>query len=163
MTINFKTKTLQEYLDQLSRREPVPGGGSVAALTAALGLGLISMVANYSIGRRANTVAVEKRLAKILAKSELIRRRLLELTSLDSEAYLKVSAARSLDKKAQHQAAREARAVPQEVCKLCFKAVLLTPYLAQKGNSYLLSDLEVALELLMSAFSAARIMVRINS
>jgi hypothetical protein len=39
---------------------------------------------------------------------------LLELTSLDSEAYLKVSAARSLDKKAQKQAAKEARAVPQE-------------------------------------------------
>ena len=33
MPINFKDNTLQEYLDQLSRREPVPGGGSAAALT----------------------------------------------------------------------------------------------------------------------------------
>ena len=37
MTINFKEKTLQEYLDQLSRREPVPGGGSAAALTGGHG------------------------------------------------------------------------------------------------------------------------------
>jgi formiminotetrahydrofolate cyclodeaminase len=163
MTINFKDKTLQEYLDQLSHREPVPGGGSAAALTAALGVGLISMATNYSIGRKSNTSTVEKRLAKILTCSESIRLRLLELTSLDSEAYLKVSEARSLDKKAQAQAARAARAVPQEICKLCYKALQLTPYLVQKGNPYLLSDVEVALELLMSAFNSARIMVRINS
>src|ERR1700685_2517236 len=106
MTINFKDKTLQEYLDQLSRREPVPGGGSAAALTGAMAVGLICMVTNYSIGRKANT--------KIL----------------DSEAYLKVSAARSLDKKAQREAAKFARAVPNEVCKLCYKAIQLTPYLA---------------------------------
>ena len=163
MTINFKEKTLQEYLDQLSRREPVPGGGSAAALTGAMAVGLISMVTNYSMGRKANTPAIEKRLAKILAQSEPIRLRLLELTSLDSEAYLKISAARTLDKKAQKQAAKEAKAVPQEICKLCYKAVQLTPYLADKGNPYLLSDVEVALELLMSAFYGARIMVRVNS
>jgi len=163
MPINFKDKTLQEYLDQLSRREPVPGGGSAAAYTAAMAVGLISMVTNYSIGRKANTKDVEKKLAKILVQSEPIRLRLLELTSLDSEAYMKVTAARALDKKAQKQAAKEAKAVPQEICKLCYKAVLLTPYLAEKGNPYLLSDVEVALELLMSAFYGARIMVRINS
>ena len=163
MTINFKEKTLQEYSDQLSRREPVPGGGSAAALTASLGVGLISMVTNYSIGRKTNTAAVEKRLSKILLQSEPIRARLLKLTSLDSEAYLKVSAARSLDKKAQKLAAREARAVPAEICKLCYKALQLTPYLVEKGNPYLLSDVEVALELLLSAFNAARVMVRINS
>ena len=153
MTINFKNKTLQEYTDQLSRREPVPGGGSAAALTAALGLSLISMVTNYSIGRKANTRAIEKHLSKILAKSEPMRLRLLELTSLDSEAYLK----------AQKGQTKEARAVPQEICKLCYKAVELTPYLVEKGNPYLLSDVEVAIELLISAFNSARVMVRINS
>ena len=163
MTINFKNKTLQEYLDQLSRREPVPGGGSAAALCAAMGVGLISMVTNYSIGRKSNTKAVESRLARILTHSESMRLRLLELTSLDSEAYLKVCTARALDKKAQAQAAREARAVPQEICKLCYQALQLTPYLAQNGNPYLLSDVEVALELLLSAFNGARVMVRINS
>jgi formiminotetrahydrofolate cyclodeaminase len=163
MTVNFKEKTLQDYTDQLSRREPVPGGGSAAALTAALGLGLISMVTNYSIGRKANTKAVEKRLAAIVAQSELMRLRLLELTSLDSEAYLKVTEARSLDKRAQREAAKYARAVPKEICALCYKAVGLTPYLVEKGNPYLVSDVEVALELLTSAFNGARVMVRVNS
>ena len=163
MSINFKNRTLQEYLDQMARREPVPGGGSAAALTGAMGVALISMVTNYSLGRKANTKAIEKRLTGILKQSEPMRLRLLELASLDSEAYLKVSAARSLDKKAQRKAASQARAVPQEVCQLCQKAVGLTPYLVEKGNLYLFSDIEVALELLLSAFNAARVMVRINS
>ena len=126
-------------------------------------MGLISMVTNYSIGRKSNTSAINKQLAKILAQSEPIRLRLLELTSLDSEAYLKVSAARSLDKNMQVKAAKEAKSIPLEVCKLCYKALQLTPYLAEKGNPYLISDVEVALELLMSAFNGARVMVRINS
>jgi formiminotetrahydrofolate cyclodeaminase len=161
--IDFKNKTVQEYVERLSRREPVPGGGSAAALTAALGLSLISMVTNYSIGRKANTPAVDKRLQKILIQSEPMRLRLLELVSLDSEAYLKVAAARSLDKKAQKQAAKSARAVPQEVCKLCYKAIQLAPYLVERGNPYLLSDVQVAIELLEAAFKGARIMVRVNS
>jgi len=164
MTINFRNKTLQEYLDQLSRREPVPGGGSAAALTGALAAGLISMVANYSLGRKTNTKAVQHRLVKILKSSEAIRRRLLELTSLDSQAYLSMCAAtRSLDKKAQRRSAQQALAVPREICKLCHKAILLTPFLAEKGNPHLLSDVEVAIELLTAAFSGARIMVRVNS
>jgi len=163
MPINFKDNTLQEYLDQLSRREPVPGGGSAAALTGAMALALISMVTNYSIGRKSNTKAIDQRLNKILSQSEPMRLRLLELTSLDSEAYLKVTAARNLDKAAQKKASKEAKAVPQEICKLCYKAIQLTPYLVEKGNPYLISDVEAALELLMSAFNAARIMVRINS
>ena len=31
--MNFKSKTLESYLDQLARKEPVPGGGSAAAQT----------------------------------------------------------------------------------------------------------------------------------
>ena len=163
MKIHFASKTLEEYLDQLSRKEPVPGGGSAAALSAALGAGLVSMVANYSVGRKANTKAVDRKLNNILKQSEAIRRRLLELVSLDSEVYLKVSTARSLDKKVQKQAAKAARAVPLEVCKLCYKAIDLTPFLVLEGNPYLLSDVKVAVELLMAAFNGALIMVRINS
>jgi methenyltetrahydrofolate cyclohydrolase len=163
MSINFHRQTLEVYLDQLSRREPVPGGGSAAALTAALGAGLISMVANYSIGRKSNTKAVEQRLIKILRTSETIRKRLLELTSLDSQAYLKtVEARKSGDAKAQQHANRQAAAVGREVCLLCYKTIDLIPFLIVKGNPYLVSDLEVAAELLQAGFNSSMVMVRIN-
>ncbi len=163
MSVNFKTQTLQQYLEQLSRKEPVPGGGSAAALTAALGAGLVSMVANYSMGHKANTKAIDRKFEKILKQSQAIRQRLLELTSLDSQAYLQLCAARLQDKNAQKKASQAARAVPVEVCQLCYKAVDLTPFLVAKGNPYLLSDVQVAIELLTAGFNAASVMVRINT
>ncbi len=163
MSFNFENHSLSQYLDQMARREPVPGGGSAAALTAAMGASLIAMVANYSIGRKSNTKTLEVKLAKVVQSADSARLRLLELTTLDAHAYLKVSAARKLDAKAQKAAAKEARAVPQEVCKLCYKVVQLAPLLVEQGNPYLLSDIEVAVELLAAAFNSAKVMVRINS
>lgn len=163
MKVQFSNKTLSEYIKQLSSKEPVPGGGSAAAVTAALGAGLISMVANYSIGRKNNTEALNKKFAAILEKSEVIHKRLLELSSLDSEAYLQLRASWTLDKKAQRKASKAARAVPLEICKLCYKAMDLAPFLVAQGNPHLLSDVEVAVELLTAGFNGALVMVKVNS
>ena len=162
MSLNFHRKTIQAYLDQLARREPVPGGGSAAALTAALGVALISMVANYAIGRKNNTKAVEQKLAKTLRTSETIRKRLLALTSLDAQAYLNIVQARKLNAKAQKKASQGAAGVGKEVCRLCYKALQLTPFLVTKGSSYLVSDVQAAVEFLQAAFNASMVMVKIN-
>lgn len=163
MPINFANNTLKEYLNQLSSRQPVPGGGSAAALCAAMGVGLLAMVTEYSIGRKSNTAVTNKQLEKVLAQLNPMHQRLLALTSLDAEAYLGVSQAKTLDTKAKRKASLFAKQVPQEVCQLCFKAIKLAPLLVNKGNPYLLSDVEVAIELLMAGFNGARVMVRINS
>ena len=160
--INFHQKTLKDYLDQLAARESVPGGGSAAALTASLGAGLVSMVTQYSIGRKNNTKVIEARLSKILRSSEEMRKRLLELTAVDSVAYLKGAEGRKSNVVAQKKAAREAAAVGREICKLCYKTLELTPYLVEKGNPYLVSDIEVAIELLLAGFNASMVMVRVN-
>jgi formiminotetrahydrofolate cyclodeaminase len=163
MKLHFSKKTLKMYLDQLSSKEPVPGGGSAAALTAALGAGLVSMVCQYSIGRKTNTKESDLKFKKILKQSERYRDRFLELASLDSEAYLEVCKARNLDKAAQIKASRYARAVPLEICKLCYKTLDLVPYLVDKGNPYLLSDIQVSVGLLEAGFNGAMVMVKVNS
>ena len=45
-------KRVNEFVDEVSRESPAPGGGSIAALAGALGASLASMVANLSIGKR---------------------------------------------------------------------------------------------------------------
>ena len=157
----FQRYTLKEYLDSLSAKKPVPGGGSAAALTAATGAALISMVARYSLGKGASKT-VEKKIEKTLAKSEALRERFLEYVDLDAEAYLKVVEARKGTAREKKAAARQARNVPLQVAKLCYTAVELTPFLVEKGNKYLVSDVEVAVELLMAAFHSAMINVAIN-
>ena len=43
--------TVKDYLDLLKSDAPAPGGGSVSALSAALGVGLVEMVSDLTIGR----------------------------------------------------------------------------------------------------------------
>lgn len=157
----FKDHTLEEYLGRLSTREPVPGGGSAAAMSSALGAGLIAMVTRYSLGK-GKPRTVETKLQKIVERADKIRTALLELVDGDAEAYLGVVAARKLDQKAQKAAAKKASQVPLMICRLSYEAVELTPYVVEHGNPYLMSDIEVALELLLAGYHSAIVMVKAN-
>ena len=157
----YKNHTLQEYLSCLSAHAPVPGGGSAAALAGAIGVSLISMAARYSQKGDKKKPANVK-IKRIIENSEKIRKRLIDLVDLDSQAYLGVVKARNAPKEVRKKASKKARAVPAEVCHLCYKAVQLTPFLVQKGNPNLVSDVEVAVELLLAAFNSAMINVEIN-
>ena len=74
--------TLKEYLDALASGKPTPGGGSAAALVGALGTGLLSMVANFTIGRE-KYKSVEEEIKEGLQNCERIRNRLLALVHED--------------------------------------------------------------------------------
>lgn len=152
----FKNYTLDKYLDVLASKEPVPGGGSASALAAALGAGLISMAARYSLGRK-QSPTVEKRIQRILKKSEQIRRRLLELVDLDAQAYLRVVKTRKSSSKARRQAQQASHKIPQEIGRLCYQAVELAPFLVAQGNPYLVSDVQAAVEILSGAFNASKV------
>ena len=157
----LKDHTVEKYLCLLSDKTPTPGGGSASALTAAVGAALITMAANYSIGKSGSKV-VDRRLRKIVEQSVKIRDRLIELIDLDAEAYQNVVAARRADEKIKKAALRQAAKVPAEVAKLCYKAVSLAPYLVEKGNVNLISDVQIAIEMLFSSYKSAMINVEIN-
>jgi len=157
----FRNYSLSEYTRVLSLKVPAPGGGSAAAATAALGAALLSMVANYSLGKTTSR-SNEQKIKASLKQSEQLRKRFLQLVDLDAQAYLNVVRTRGAAPAKRNAARRKAAEVPLEVCKLCYKAVRLSPVLVRYGNKHLISDVKVALELLLAAFNAARINVEIN-
>lgn len=157
----FRNYSLSEYTRVLSLKVPAPGGGSAAAVTAALGVALLSMVANYSLGKNSSR-SNEQKIKASLKVSEQLRKRFLTLVDLDAKAYLNVVKTRKAAPAKRAAARRKAAEVPLEVCKLCYKAVQLSPALVRYGNKYLVSDVKVALELLLAAFNAARVNVEIN-
>lgn len=146
--MNYKDETLKKYLDDLAGRLPAPGGGSAAALTAALGASLISMVVNFSLGKP-KYAKYENELKVTLDKSERLREELLRLVDLDAVAY-------------ESKNARDALDVPFMVARLCFAGAKLCPPLIKKGNINLISDVAVAAILLESAFACAYFNVEIN-
>ena len=151
----LKNHTLAQYLKVLSQKTPAPGGGSAAALTAALGAALLSMAARYSIGKNSSKEN-DKKLEASLRESERFKKRLCTLIDLDAQAYWKVVKA-PRGSAAKKKALAGARKVPLEVARLCCKAVSLAPFLVRRGNKYLLSDIVAAVELLLAGYKAAMV------
>jgi len=162
---------LKEYLDDLADRSPTPGGGSAAALTAATGCALISMVANYTISKTKYQEA-QGFVKDVLQISEKIRRQLMRLVDQDVEAYKKYYNAtklletdekqRQFKKDAIQAALKEAVDVPFNICKLSVELLKVCPNLAETGNPNLVSDVGVGALLLEGAFDSAALNVRIN-
>ena len=145
---NYKNQPVRKYTDDLASRLPAPGGGSSAALTAALGASLISMVVNFTLGN-AKYARYEKDLKATLEKSERLRQEFLNLVDLDVVAY----SSKNL---------RDALGVPFMVARLCFEGANIAFPLIKKGNSNLITDVVIAVILLESAFVSARFNVDIN-
>jgi formiminotetrahydrofolate cyclodeaminase len=159
--LSYKNQAISVYLNQLASRNPVPGGGSAAALVGALGAALISMAAQYSLGKGKSKKAKAK-IKSVFQQSEKLRERLLKLVDWDAEAYLKVVQTRQAAPYIKQAALKKARGVPWETCRLCYRAIQLTPDLVKSGNPHLLSDVKVAVEMLSAAFSSAMFTVEAN-
>jgi len=144
----YKDGSIKQYLDDLAAKLPAPGGGSAAALNAALGISLVSMVVNFTLGKT-KYAQYEEELRTILGNAEKLRNEFLNLVDLDVLAY-------------QSKDIRQALDVPLNVCRLCFEAIKLCPPLIKKGNINLISDVAVAAILLESAFVSANFNVEIN-
>jgi formiminotetrahydrofolate cyclodeaminase len=164
-------KNLNTFLDELASPSPAPGGGSVAALSGALGAALTSMVCNLTIGKK-KYADVEGDLKKVLEQSEQLRDQFTTLIERDTHAFNKVIEAFALPKDSEPQkalraaavrgATKEATLVPLEVMKHCIDALALAQTVASKGNAHSVSDAGVSALMLNAALEGAALNVRIN-
>lgn len=157
-------RPLKEYLDDLAAKTSTPGGGSAAALTAATGTSLMSMVANYTIGKP-EYKNVEDRVADILAQVRKLDSQLRALIDKDIAAYKRLmdglKGASGDDAKTDklYQGAMEP---PFEVCEISAKCMRLCLELARYGNKNLVTDTATAAILFDAAFFSAKFNVYIN-
>ena len=164
-------KTIHAFLDELASSSPAPGGGSVAALSGALGSALTSMVCNLTIGKK-KYADVDEEMKKVLAQAERMREQFTELVERDTHAFNKVMEAFALPRETDPQkalraaaireATKEATLVPLEVMKHCIDALALAQTVAAKGNANSVSDAGVSAIMLHAALEAAALNVRIN-
>lgn len=149
--------SIETYLSDLAARKPSPGGGSVAALGAALGVGLMSMVANYTIGNPKYKES-EKKASDILAKCEAARKIFERLVDEDADSYGKLSKImkETKDPARLEAAYKEALTPPFETCKLAAECLRLCDKLVDCANKYLITDAAIAAIYLEGAFFSAK-------
>jgi glutamate formiminotransferase/formiminotetrahydrofolate cyclodeaminase len=159
--------TLDGWIDELAGANPVPGGGSAAALAGVLSAALVAMVSRLTIGRKAYA-AVEGRAQEILGEAEAIRVELRSLVDEDAAAYTKVSDAYKIPKDDASRTARidaalvGAAQTPLATARRVGRLIALALELQQIGNKNARSDAKVAEGLGRAALAGAIENVRIN-
>ncbi|MBN1400764.1 MAG: cyclodeaminase/cyclohydrolase family protein [Anaerolineae bacterium] len=167
----FIEKRVSEFLDELASKEPVPGGGSGAALGASLAAALVSMVCNLTIGKKGYE-EVSEELAGLLERSEALRRQAADLLQADTEVYSQVMAAYRLPRKTDEQklarqeamqsALKAAAEVPLQLAECCAEIVCAALPVAEMGNPWAVSDAGVGALLAEACLRAALLNVYVN-
>ena len=164
-------KSVRDFLRELASRAPVPGGGSVAALSAGLASALTEMVANLTVGRK-GFEEVEGEMRQITQKASEYREEFLKDIDKDAEAFKKVMDAfklpkntlEEIDKRKQiiQEEFKNAALVPLEVAKDTVKLMEFIAKIVEKGNRNAISDGAVAVMMARSAILGALYNVKIN-
>ena len=158
-----KQQTLAEYLEALRSTAAVPGGGSAAAVSAALGAGLLSMVAKLS-AKKASTDHDREALSRLHPELDQLGDRLLDLSQEDIEAYRAVIEARKsgADGVDLERAYEHAAEVPLAVATAAARAMALAADVSTRAWEMTVSDLTVGNELLQAGFHGALGNVAVN-
>jgi formiminotetrahydrofolate cyclodeaminase len=117
----LKNLSIADYLAKTASGDPLPGGGSSAALNAALAAALVEMVAHLTIGRK-HFESVEVEMRAVAEKASALRRKLLQDIDRDSDSYMQVLKAFRMPKTTEAEKADRSRAV-----QAAFKHAALVP------------------------------------
>ena len=160
-----------DFVAATASKEPTPGGGAIAALTAATGAALAEMVANLTVGKKGYE-AVQTEMEVLQAKAEEIRNRMLELSQADADVFNIFMNALGLPKNtdeekaartaAIQQAYKDAAMVPFEIGELANQIFDLAELASRKGNQNLITDGIIAAINARAAVKSAFLNVRIN-
>jgi len=162
---------LRFFMDKLASKSPEPGGGSVAALTGALGAALVSMVSNLTLGKE-KYLSVQPQVEALLKESEKLRDEMQSLIQKDTEAYGALSAVYKMPKATDGEKATRAAKMQEALKKACqvpfeiglksLEVARLAERAADIGNVAAVSDAGVAVLLAQACAQSAALNVKIN-
>ena len=164
-------RSVAEFVDEVSRDTPAPGGGSIAALAGALGAALASMVANLSIGKSEFDARYEA-LCDLAERAQAAKDELVAAIDADTEAFNEVMTALQMAKDTAEQVAARSEAiragyksaarVPLRTAQSCREVLDLCRAAADLGNQAVMSDAGVGALMAYAGVQGAIHNVRIN-
>ena len=167
----LKDLGLEPFLDQLASSEPVPGGGSVAALSSALAASLGAMVANLTVGKK-NYETVSDEMQIIAEKMMTQKNHFVGMIDKDANSFDAVMKAFKLPKETDEEKAvrtaaiqdgmKYAAKVPYDVAEVTYLLFQDLKDLVVKGNMNAQTDALVATMMARTAILSALYNVKIN-
>lgn len=168
MLVNLK---ITEFLDIVASDAPVPGGGSVAALSGGIASALAEMVANLTIGKK-NYEEVEAEMKAISEKVHPFTQKFVDAIDLDANSFDEVMQAYKLPKETDEEkqarsaaiqtGMKNAASVPLETARMAFSLFEMIEAVVVRGNSNAVTDAAVAAMMARAGVLGAILNVRIN-
>ena len=165
-------KKISEYLEVLSSKAPVPGGGGASALAGALGNALGQMVVNLTVGKK-KYAEVEEEMQKYLTDLKNMQQEFLHFSDRDAEVFAPLAERYRLpsatpEEKEHKDAVMEeklldASMVPVEIMEKSLELLEILDVLADKGSRMAVSDVGVAVQFTRTALLGAVMNVYINT
>lgn len=158
----YPEKSINQFLDDLSSKNSIPGGGSAAALTGAVTASVVSFISNLTIGKK-KYKDVEPEAKEILEKSTKLTEELANMIDEDSQILDEIlQTYKKGDKQALLDVSRKAVDFSMDMTKKCVEIMELALHISKIGNRMLASDFEVAAYLGDAAVNSAIANVKIN-
>lgn len=165
-------KTVDDFVLDLSSKDPVPGGGGASAVAGAIGAALGSMVASLTIGKE-KYKDVETELTTLKTRAYTIQKELLALAEEDAKVFSKLAGVYKMPKQTDEEkmnkermmeaALKDAADVPLKIMKETCRAIILMESFAEKGSKLAISDAGCGVILCKSALQSAWLNVCINT
>lgn len=164
--------TISGFLEELSSKNPTPGGGGAAALGGAQGVALGEMVIGLTLGKK-KYADVEEEMKTLLYKLKKLKNEFLKLADEDANVFAPLAAAYGLPAGTEEEKAKKAEIlevhllaaslVPKNVMERSAEAIEIMSILADKGSRLAVSDVGVGVSFLRSALLGAKMNVSINT
>jgi len=164
-------KSVSEFVDEVSRDTPAPGGGSIAALSGSIGAALAAMVANLTVGKAGFEGRYEE-LDDLAGKAQGIKYLLLAAVDEDTQAFNGVMDALRMPKDTPEQKTARSEAlqsgykrateVPMQTARHCRAALDLCLLAARCGNDVMITDAAVGALVSLAGVKGAAYNARIN-
>jgi len=164
-------KSTFDFVDEVSRDTPAPGGGSVAALAGALGAALGGMVANLSIGKGEYDDRYDE-LCTLAERAQELKDALVRAVDEDTQAFDAVIAGMRMPQDTEEEKAARAEAiqegykaatrVPLATVELCRDALEVCLHMVRMAPKDMMSDVGMGALAARAGLVGAGYNVRIN-
>ncbi len=163
--------SVKQLIEISASDSPTPGGGSVSALVGSLGVAMVAMVGNLTVGKE-KYKDVEAETKNILDEAYGIIGKLEKLVEADISEFSKFMAVLKLPKTTEQEKAERTAAMqktlisatdtPMEIARTCLAALKLANNLSGIGNKGAISDVGVGAYVAEAALNSALLSVDIN-
>lgn len=163
---------MNEFLNVLSSKEPVPGGGGACGYVAAVGMSLGNMVLALTTGKK-KYAEYQDEIEKLIVRANDLTKELAECMDKDAKAFKPLSEAYGLpkdtDERLKHREEVMERALiaaseaPLSMMEVIVEAIGLIDRISVIGSRLAISDAGVGVQMCKAALNGASLNVYINT